>query len=95
LNASLDEMLDALARAPADADLDRLDAGTWVRIDRVRLARKHQAWLMPARAGAVVLALSLGAALGAAHARDGAARPDVTAFEVASAFAPSTLLDHP
>lgn len=86
-------MLEDLRRSPVDADLSPVGPGAWRRIDKIRRARSLEAWLLPARAGAVVFALTAGAALGAAHARETAERPEVAAFQVASELAPSTLLD--
>jgi hypothetical protein len=93
LNSSLDEMLEDLRRSPVDADLSQVGPRTWRRIDQIRHARSLEAWLLPARAGVVVFALTAGAALGAAHARETAERPEVAVFQVVSELAPSTLLD--
>ncbi|MBL8556563.1 MAG: hypothetical protein JNL41_19980 [Phenylobacterium sp.] len=93
MKPSLDDLIEALRASPPDADLSQIGPGAWRRIARVRRARSVDAWLLPARAGAVVFALTAGAALGAAHAREAAPRPEVAAFQVASVFAPSTLLD--
>lgn len=93
LKSPLDELIDDLRASPHAADLSQIAPRTWRRIEQVRRARSFDTWLVPARAGAVVFALTAGAALGAAHARETADRPEIGAFEVASAFAPSTLLD--
>ena len=91
----LDDLIKDLRSAPLDGDLSRVGPGAWRRIEQLRRARSVDAWLLPARAGALVFALTAGAALGAAHARETGERPEVAAFEVASALAPSTLLDKP
>ena len=93
LKPTLDELIDDLRGAPVDADLSRIGPATWRRIAQARRARSVEAWLLPARAGAVVLALTAGAALGAAHARESNGPSEVAAFQVGSSLAPSTLLD--
>lgn len=93
LKSPLDALIDELREAPLDADLSQVGPRTWQRIDQVRRARSADAWLLPARAVALVFALTAGTALGAAHARETPGVPEVAAFQVASALAPSTLLD--
>lgn len=94
MKPGLDDLIEELRAAPADADLSAIGPRAWKRIEQIRRARSMDAWMLPARAGAVVFALTAGAALGAAHARESSARPlEVAAFEVASGLAPSTLLD--
>lgn len=93
LKPTLDQLIDELRGSPADADLSQIGPLTWRRIEQARRARSIEAWLLPARAGAVVLALTAGAVLGAAHARENGGSSEVAAFQVASTLAPSTLLD--
>lgn len=93
MKPTLDQLIDGLRRSPVDADLSQIGPGAWRRIEQVRRARSVEAWLLPARASAVVLALTAGAALGAAHARESYGPSEVATFEVAASLAPSTLLD--
>lgn len=93
MKSQLDELIDDLRASPVDVDLSQIGPRTWVRIEQVRRARSLEAWLLPARAGAVMLALTVGAALGVAHVRAAEGQSEVAAFEVASSLAPSTLLD--
>lgn len=93
LQTPLDELIEDLRGAPLDADLSQIGPATWRRIEQSRRERSAEAWLLPARAGAIVLALTVGAGLGAASTRVTKAHPEVAPFEVASALAPSTLLD--
>jgi hypothetical protein len=90
---TLDELIEALGREPADADLSQVEASTWLRIGRERRGGWLESWLLPVRASAVAAALGAGAVLGGAHAREAAGDEEIAAFEVASALAPSTLLD--
>ncbi len=85
--------MQALRAAPLDTDLSQIGPRTWSRIEQIRRGRALDAWLLPARAAALVFALTAGTALGAAHAREAPERTEVSAFQVASALAPSTLLD--
>lgn len=93
MRSPLDELIEDLRRSPPDADLSQIGPEAWRRIEGLRRARSIEVRLLPARVSAVVLALTAGAALGAAHAREAAARPEVAAFRLASELAPSTLLD--
>lgn len=93
MKSQLDELIEDLRSHPLDPDLSAIERETWRRIEQMRHARSADVWLLPARAGAVVFALTAGAVFGAAHARESASHPEVAAFEVASGFAPSTLLD--
>jgi hypothetical protein len=90
---TLDQLIEALRRQPAPAELSQIEPLTLLRIDRERRSGWAESWLLPVRASAVAAALGAGAVLGAAHAREPAADADIAAFEIATALAPSTLLD--
>ncbi len=73
----------------------RLEAGIWQGIERVRQARAAAPTLYAARAAAIVGALGLGVASGGATATAVAAQTqEVSAFSIKAELAPSTLLDH-
>ena len=93
MKSPLDELIEDLRASPVDADLSQIGPRVWRRIEQIQRARSFEAWLLPARAGAVMLALTAGAALGGAHVRATDDQSEVAAFEVASSLAPSTLLD--
>lgn len=93
MRPTLDELIETLRREPADADLSQVEPQTWLRIGGERRGGWAEGWLLPVRASAVAAALGAGAVLGAAHAREPADDQEIAAFEVASALAPSTLLD--
>lgn len=90
----LDDALQALRDAPADRDLSQLEPTVWLQIGQRRRADVADARAMPLRATAVLLALGVGAVVGGAHAGEARAdRREVSAFEVTTELAPSTLLD--
>lgn len=94
LKPRLDDLIEELRATPLDADLSGIGPGAWARIEQLRRTRSVDIWLLPARAAVVIFALTAGAAMGAAHAREAADRPqEVAAFEVAGGISPSTLLD--
>ncbi len=94
MNRNLDEALATLRQASPDGDLSQVEPRVWLRIAQSRRERDLVRRSAPYRFVAVLLALGLGAAVGAAHAREDR-RPaaEVSAFRVATDLAPSTLLD--
>lgn len=93
MKPTLNDLFEGLRNAPVGADLSNIEPRVWARIGREREDRWAGVWFAPARAGAIALALGAGTALGAAHAREVSIPREVAVFEVASALAPSTLLD--
>lgn len=85
----IDEALAALASDPPDRNLATLEARVWNTV-----CRKH-ASLPPAafRWAAVSAALGFGVLAGGVSAAADRSAPELAAFDVHSAFAPSSLLD--
>ena len=93
MKPTLNELIEALRRDPADADLSHVEARALQRIGRDRRPSWAESWLLPVRASAVAAGLGAGAVLGAAQAREPAEAAVISAFEITTALAPSTLLD--
>lgn len=94
MNPNLDDALASLVQAPPDRDLSQVEPAVWLRIAQSRRERALDGRSAPYRFAAVLLALGLGTAVGAAHAReDSRHATEVSAFRVTAELAPSTLLD--
>lgn len=92
MSEALDRLLEDLRRTPTAA-LRGLEGEVWVRIDRLRDARRASGALLPARAACVVAALGMGLAGGSYAAMAVARRPaEISVFSVDAHLAPSTLL---
>lgn len=89
MTKEMDEALAALAREPADRSLGAVEAQVWAAVRRQN-ASSPSASL---RWAAVSAALGVGVLAGGVSAAADRGAPELAAFEVRSALAPSSLLD--
>ncbi|MBU1378817.1 MAG: hypothetical protein KKE02_20755 [Alphaproteobacteria bacterium] len=93
MTSRLETALRELRDTPEGRDLSQLEPEVWLRVGQARRAADADRGAMPMRMAAVLVALGVGAVVGGAHAAEGRpARPEISAFEVATELAPSTLL---
>lgn len=95
----LDRLLKQIADEPAPADLTTVEAEVWARIDQdparpvwARTGAGGSAAVLRLPALAVLSALLIGAAVGAATLQGRSPDGPMSAFSVAAPYAPSTLL---
>jgi len=94
LTSRLEEALRDLREAPVDRDLSQLEPQVWLQVGQARRSGEADLRALPLRTAAVLVALGVGAVFGGAQASEGrSARAEISAFEVTTELAPSTLLD--
>ena len=94
MSGRFDDEIKALRAEPPTAGYDQIDREVWRCVDEARRARQAAPLVFAVRAVAIVGALGLGVASGAAAAMAVVREtPEISAFSIHSGLAPSTLLD--
>ncbi len=95
----IDRVLKKIGEEPATADLTAMEAEVWARIDEQRPDTQTGQWtfggpvqILTSPAAAILIALLIGAVIGATSLQSSGAAGPMSAFSASAPYAPSTLL---